>query len=129
MDNIIQINSEQTFINLKEGVEINYSDKIDEKDFFKIVKEFGINLPSFFKKRTNISEENVRKFNELLYICKTKYGLNIHTTLMFVEKNFVDFKKLLELLSQQNREILVREMAIKYKIKLRKNSLKKYLVF
>jgi len=123
------INFNQTFINLRNGVESTYSFMIDEEEFFKIVKSYGLNFATFFKKRTNISEENVRKFNELLYVCKTKHGINMYNSLIFVEKNYVTFKKLLELLSRDNKEILVREMAEKYNIKLKKNSLKKYLVF
>jgi hypothetical protein len=121
--------TQQSFINLSECVENEFCEKIDEEDFFELIDIFGIDLSDFLKKKTSLNQENLKKFNQFIFRCKSKLGIDITSSLIFIEKQYTTFNKLFDLLTEDNKEILRREMSEKYHIKIQKNSLKQFLVF
>jgi len=121
--------NQQSFINLSEMVEHEFCDQIDEEDFFELVDTFNIDFSDFLKKKTCINMENVKRFNQFILKCKTKLGINIYESLIFIEKNFVSFSKLINLLTDENKQILTREMADKYRIKIKRSALSEFLIY
>lgn len=121
-------NNQSTYYSLNENVEHDFCDQIDETDFFEIMNNFKINLSDFLKNKNQINVENIKNFNKFILKCKLKLGINISDSLIYIEKKYVSFSKLINLLNEENKQILKKEMAEKYKIKIEKNNLKKFMV-
>ena len=115
--------SNNIFNNLKLGVEDIYSDKVDEERLLRIIKDFKINLSDFFKNTTDINEDNKRRFNEILSICRNKYGYNMFDVIIVVEREYISFNKIIDILSDENKALLSSEMTEAFKIKT--NDIKK----
>lgn len=120
--------SNQAFCNLNDNVEHDFCDQIDEEDFFTILNSFKIDLTDFMKNKNQMNIENIKNFNKFILKCKLKLGINICESLIFIEKKYISFSKLINLLNDENKETLKKEMAEKYKIKICKTSLKNFIL-
>jgi hypothetical protein len=124
-----EINSQQTFVNLTEIVEHEFCDLIDEDDFFSLMDKFNIDVLDFQKKKRLMNQNNIKRFNKFIYKCKIKLGIDIYASLIYIEKRYVQFSKLIDILDNNNKQILIREMAEKYNIKIQKNNMGDFLIY
>lgn len=122
-------NINTTFVSLGEIVEKKSFDTIDKHRFFKMAEDFNLSLEALFKNRSSITEDNLNKFNKTIIRCKQVFGIDVFKSVIFLEEKYIPFKKIIELLNKENRQTLVNEMAERYNIKLKKNALKKVLIF
>ena len=98
-----------------------------QKDLFKgMIQEFKIELGSIFEDN-RINLKQVQAFNRFLTYLKKSNIMEITECLLFVEEDYTSFKKIKTVLNEENLEIVKHELAEKYRIPLKKNSLENFL--
>ncbi len=121
-----EFNNQQTFLNLTHIVENEFGDAIDEEDFYSLLNACKININLLDKKKTPKTIENFKRFNRFILKNKNKFGINVSDSLIYLEKKYLPFSKLLLALDDTNKEILKKEMADKHCIKIQRNNLDEF---
>ncbi len=100
--------------------------KINRDIFKKMMLEFDIDLSLIFEDdRVNIKHsQNLNRF--LTHLKRTNI-MEVTECLIFIEEEYAPFKKIKTVLNEENIEIVKREMAKRYRIKLPKNSLENFI--
>ena len=100
--------------------------KISRDIFKKMMSEFKIDLSSIFEDE-RVNSKQAQNFNRFLTHLKRTNIMEISECLIFIEEEYTSFKKIKTVLNDENLEIVKREMAKKYRIKLPKNSLENFI--
>lgn len=100
--------------------------KISRDLFKKMMSQFNIDLSLIFEDN-RINLKHAAGFNRLLTHIKRAKIMDISECLVFIEEEYASFKRIKTVLNDENLEIVKRELAIKHRIKLPKNSLENFL--
>jgi hypothetical protein len=117
----------QAFIALNETVEYDFCDKIDEDDFFSLLDAYDIDLSELINKKSDVSPVLLQNFNQFLFKCKRKLGIQFADMLIYLEKRYTTFSKLVEFLDAGNKHVLIRELTDKYGMSKVKDKLTEFL--
>ena len=100
--------------------------KISKDLFKKMMHQFDIDLTLIFEDN-RINLKHAAGFNRLLTHIKKAKIMDISECLIFIEEEYASFKRIKTVLNEENLEIVKREMALKHRIKLPKNSLENFI--
>ena len=117
-------NNSSTFEKLTQNIEDELTYDMERNKFIKIVEEYDVVIEDILNKPCHTNDDNIEKFNHMLYKCNKEHGLSIYKCVLFIEERYIEFDKIISLLSGDVKQMLVEEMASKYKIPLKKSKLK-----
>jgi hypothetical protein len=108
----IKIQKNLTEINIENEI----TKKIMRERFFGEFKENNFNLKNLI---VNVKEDinNLGKFNFFLRMVKQNYHINIYDSILFLEDEGYDIKKLGGLLNSENKATLKTELMEKFRMK------------
>jgi hypothetical protein len=104
-----------------EDSETKIVDVVDKRDFYRRLKQFGVCIDVIATK-DEMSDSDILTFNKALHNCCTLLGMNIADCVLFLEQDCEDCKRLVGVLNAENRALLTSEMAKRYHIHLKKNT-------
>lgn len=126
-ENKIELVNINKIIDKSDEKEIIY--EIYRREFYKWMENHGFtqnNLRRMFEsKRISSIEQN--RFNSALKSAKQNIHIEIVDSLLYLEESFVKIKKIVSFLDDDTKSILKHELSAKYKIKIEKNELWKFL--
>lgn len=100
--------------------------KIGKDLFKKMMSQFDIDLSLIFEDN-RINLKHAAGFNRLLTHLKRANLMEISECLIYIEEEYASFKKIRTVLNDENLEIVKRELAVRHRIKLTKNSLENFI--
>jgi len=108
------------------NIENKFLNGINKKTFFDAVEKENINLANILLNKNRPIRE-YHKFN--LFLRKlNRHGLTIYECIMYMEEEYVKFKKILSMLDAENIFRLKDELSKKFKIKILRTKLKRFII-
>ena len=115
--------------NLNEiNIENEITKKISKERFFGEFQEHNFNLKNLI---VNVKQDinNLAKFNFFLKMMKQNYHINIYESILFIEEEGHDIKKLGSLLNTENTHVLKTELSERLKTRKSEPSiLEKFII-
>lgn len=100
-------------------------DKVHRKLFIKELKKKNINLNSLFNRRHTLIEKH--EFNKFIRNMIDNHGISVLNCVLYMEMVYINFRRILILLDEENIYLLRMELAKKNNIEIKRNKLFKYL--
>lgn len=96
-------------------MEHDITKKISKEKFFMELENYKVNIPFLFE---NIKTDfaGLANFNFFLNVCKTNHQIGIYESILILEEEEYDLKKLISLLNSDMMGQMERELAEKYKL-------------
>lgn len=100
-------------------------DNFNKENFIRDIQRLGVDLENLDKNSNDLDKQ---VFNWILNKLNSDYNYNLYECILYLEKDYIPFKKLFNLLDDSNKQILKEELSKKYNIKIMRTKLSKFFI-